>query len=113
VNTLYDHPDFPAGLRAEMEAWTEANTRDEWKPDEPRDVCLYKTRKKALGPFKRQLWELPTLESIIATQEAKLRFLFEQLRVTGTAPAVGRYIRPPARTRALPASLRAAVGSAP
>jgi fructose/tagatose bisphosphate aldolase len=112
VNTLYDHPDFPAGLRAEMEAWTEANTHDEWKPDEPRDVSLYKTRKKALGPFKRQLWELPTLESIIATQEAKLRFLFEQLGVAGTRSAVERYVQPAARTRALPESLRAAVGSA-
>ncbi|HET7677720.1 MAG TPA: class II fructose-bisphosphate aldolase [Candidatus Limnocylindrales bacterium] len=111
-NTLYEHPAFPADLRREMERWCFANTADERQPDEADDQFIYKTRKKALGPFKRELWELPAKEEILATQEAKLRFLMEQLAVSGTSEMVARYVAAPERRRPLPEALRAAVGSA-
>ena len=63
---------------------------------------IYKTRKKALGPFKRQLWELPTKDEILADQEKKLVFLLEQLRVGGSRQMVERYIKPPQRSRPAP-----------
>ena len=113
VNLLYEHAAFPRDLLAEMEAWCESNTRDEWKPDETREQSLYKTRKKALGPFKRQLWEMPTKDQIIADQEAKLGFLMDQLAVSGTAGPVARYVRPPARSLALPEGIRSAVAARP
>lgn len=108
-NLLYEHPAFPAELRAEIEHWCEANTRDEWKTEESRDQSLYKTRKKALGPYKRQLWELASKEEIIAAQEEKLRFLMEQLGVAGSAETVARYVHAPERRRPLPEALRGAV----
>jgi hypothetical protein len=108
-NLLYDHPAFPAELRAEIEGWCEQNTRDEWKPDESRDQSLYKTRKKALGPYKRRLWELPSKAEILAAQEEKLRFLMEQLGVAGTAEVVGRYVHAPERHQPLPQALSATV----
>ena len=57
------------------------NTLDERKPDDDDIQFLYKTRKKALGPYKRQLWELPTKDEILADQQKKIEFLFDQLKV--------------------------------
>ncbi len=111
VNTMYEHPSFPADLRAEMEGWCHANTADERKEGEPDDVFLYKTRKKALGPFKRQLWEFESKAEVIADQEAKMRFLFEQLAVTGTKEAVRQYVHPVEQHRPAPEALREAVAS--
>ncbi|HWH37304.1 MAG TPA: class II fructose-bisphosphate aldolase [Candidatus Limnocylindrales bacterium] len=106
-NLLYDHPAFPPDLKAEIEGWCFANTADERKEGESDDVFLYKTRKKALGPYKRQLWELPTKDEILADQEAKLRYLFEQLGIAGSKEMVARHVRAEGRSRPLPDALRA------
>ncbi len=105
-NLLYEHPAFPAELRAQVAEWCRTNTADERKDGESDDVFLYKTRKKALGPFKRRLWELSSKDEIMAAQETKFRFLFEQLGVVGSAELVARYIRPLAQSRPAPQSLR-------
>jgi hypothetical protein len=55
------------------------------------------------------LWELPTKDQILADQSRKLRYLFEQLAVTGSRAMVDRYVTTPVRHRPAPASLRAAV----
>ena len=107
-NALFDHPAFPEDLRREMYEWCAANLDDERKPGESDDVFLYKTRKKALGPFKRQLWELATRADILADQEKKLGFLFEQLAVAGTRPMVDQFIRPARRSQPAPAVLQQA-----
>jgi len=107
-NLLYEHPAFPADLLREMSSWCLAHTADERKEGESDDVFLYKTRKKALGPYKQQLWELPTKDEIIVAQEAKLRFLFERLGVAGSRRMVERYVKPESRDRPVPAALRAA-----
>ncbi len=104
-NLLYEHPAFPAELLRDIEAWCQLNTADERKPGESDDVFLYKTRKKALGPYKRALWELPTKAEILADQERKLRFLFEQLKIHGTREMVARYIEAPRRSRPIPGAL--------
>jgi len=108
-NLLFDHPAFPPELRREMERWCFENTAAERKPGEADDVFLYKTRKKALGPHKRELWELPTKAEIIADQQRKFRFLFEQLGVAGSRAMVERHVVAPRRPRQLPQSLLAAV----
>ena len=56
-NMLYDH--MPAALRAEIYDWLKANAKDERKATDTDEQFFYKTRKKALGPFKQQLWDLP------------------------------------------------------
>jgi fructose-bisphosphate aldolase, class II len=104
-NVLFEHPAFPRDLLQEMEAWCNVNTADERKEGETESQFLYKTRKKALGPFKRQLWELPTKDEILAAQQDKLRFLFEQLGVAGSREMVEKYVHPPRRSRPAPESL--------
>ena len=57
-NALYDHPAFPEELHREIEAWCIENAADERKPDQTDEQFIYTTRKKAIGPFKRELWDL-------------------------------------------------------
>ena len=56
-NMLFDH--MPAELRDEIYEWLDENAKDERKATDTDEQFFYKTRKKALGPFKRQLWDLP------------------------------------------------------
>jgi fructose/tagatose bisphosphate aldolase len=108
-NALYDHPAFPKELHAAIEGWCFANAADERGPSDSDTQFVYKTRKKALGPNKRALWELGTKDAILADQSKKLRFLFQQLAVTGSRAMVERYVTAPVRHRPAPASLRTAV----
>ena len=59
-NALYEHPDFPPTCSADIERGASPTRPTSASDGRDRRVFLYKTRKKALGPFKRQLWELPT-----------------------------------------------------
>jgi fructose-bisphosphate aldolase class II len=110
-NTLFDHPATPRALLDEVEVWVHANAADERTPGETEQQFVYRTRKKALGPLKRRLWELETIDEILATQAAKLELLYHELRVNGTRAVVDRHVRAPERHRALPDALAAGVGS--
>ena len=105
-NQLFEHPAFPATLHREIHDWCVANAADERKPAQTDEQFVYSSRKKAIGPFKRELWELPTKDEILATQRGKIDFLFAELRVTGTSDLVSRYIRPVESHRPLPDPLR-------
>ena len=71
-------------------------------PGQTDEQFLYKTRKKAIGPFKRQLWDLPEKGEILADQAKKIAFLFRELRVDGSRDMVDRFVRRPIRTGRLP-----------
>ena len=72
------------------------------RTDQTDEQFVYTTRKKAIGPFKRQLWELATKDEILAAQRRKLGFLFTELRVNGSLEMVDRYVRPVAVSRPMP-----------
>jgi fructose-bisphosphate aldolase, class II len=111
-NILYDEGGLPDALRAEMMAWCIANAADERKPDETDEQFLYKTRKKAIGPFKRALWTLPpdAQEQIGANLHVKFGLLFDKLGVRGTRAVVDRFVKIPDLPRPLPAVLGGAEG---
>jgi fructose/tagatose bisphosphate aldolase len=109
-NALYDHPAFPAELMEEIYAWCRANAADERKEGQTEAQFLYTTRKKAIGPFKRQLWDLATKDEILASQAAKVDYLFNQLKVVGSMEMVTRYVTPVPVSRPIPESLKAAAG---
>src|SRR5204862_2790801 len=50
-NLLYEHPEFPASLHREIEAWCVENCPDERKDGQTDQQFVYTTRKKAIGPF--------------------------------------------------------------
>jgi hypothetical protein len=64
----------------------------EAKPGDSDEQFLYRTRKKALGPFKQALWEAAGTPEILETQRAKFQSLFTQLGVGGSRALVERYV---------------------
>ncbi len=106
-NILYDGGGLPAELRAEMMAWCEANCAADRKDGETDEQFLYKTRKKAIGPFKRQLWTLPAdaRAQVEANLRAKFGLLFDELQIAGTRELVDRFVEVPDLPRPLPEAL--------
>jgi hypothetical protein len=111
-NMLYEH--LPAALREAIYAWLRTNAAEERKSGDSDEQFFYKTRKKALGPFKRQLWDLPAevKRSLAKAYDEKFRFLFEQLAVRGTKASVQRFVTEPAVVRQAP-GMAAVVEAAP
>jgi fructose/tagatose bisphosphate aldolase len=93
-NMILDAPTLPEEMKEAIRQYCFANAADERKPGETDEQFVYKTRKKALGPFKRQLWHMPDANKlpIIAELEAKFEFLMEKLGVFNTMDAVTRYV---------------------
>jgi fructose-bisphosphate aldolase, class II len=96
-NIVFDHPKLPADLRERMRSWLEQNAAGERKSGDTNEQFYYKARKKAIGPFKRDLWSLPeeVRSAIAADLEKTFAFLFEQLNVNGTEDQVHRFIQAP------------------
>ena len=104
-NLLYEHPAFPKELHEQIQHWCDAEAADERKPDQTEEQFVYTTRKKAIGPFKRELWDLPTKDEILAAQRRKVAFLFTELQVNGTMAMVEKYVHPIEVHRPLPDAL--------
>jgi fructose/tagatose bisphosphate aldolase len=106
-NIIYDGGGLPDDLRAEMMEWCRLNAADERKDGETDEQFLYRTRKKAIGPFKRQLWTLPApaADRIAANLRAKFGLLFDELGIAHTRDLVERHVTPPVLPRSLPAPL--------
>jgi len=83
-------------MKQEIRDFCFANAADERKAGETDEQFVYKTRKKALGPYKRRMWDMPqsAKQPIIAELEAKFEFLMEKLGVFGTKDIVAKYVRP-------------------
>ena len=111
-NALFEHPAFPKELHQAIEHWCFENAADERKPDQTDEQFVYTTRKKAIGPFKRELWDLATKDEILAAQRRKIAFLFTELGVNGSRGMVERYIRPVEQRRPAPAALGKAAATA-
>src|SRR5882762_441112 len=96
-NMVYEHPQFPADLKAEMYTWVRANATEERKPKDTEEQFIYKARKKALGPFKQRMWSLPedTRKAIGQSLEERFTFLMRQLKINDTASVVSRFVRVP------------------
>ncbi len=93
-NIVYDH--FPLPVKEKIYAWIKENMRSEKKEDNTEEQFIYKTRKKALGPFKKELFSLPKdIKAKISEKlEEEFDFLFQQLKVEGTKELVDKYVSP-------------------
>jgi fructose-bisphosphate aldolase, class II len=96
-NIVFDHPRLPADLRQRLRSWVDENAAGERKSGDTNEQFYYKARKKAIGPFKRDLWSLPedVRAAIASDLENTFAFLFEQLNVNGTEDQVNRFIQAP------------------
>jgi len=95
-NMVLDAPTFPEEMKREIREFCFANAADERKPGETDEQFVYKTRKKALGPFKRRMWDMPdkAKQPIVSELESKFEFLMEKLGAFGTKDVVAKYVRP-------------------
>jgi fructose-bisphosphate aldolase class II len=112
-NMLYDH--MPDSLRKEIYAWLDRNTADERKPTDTDEQFFYKTRKKALGPFKKEIWDMPddVKETLARAYDDKFGFLFRQLNIHDTRDLVAKHVHPRVQHREMPHPDLAVVEAAP
>jgi len=110
---LYDH--MPQTLRDEIYAWLDVNAKDERKASDTDEQFYYKTRKKALGPFKKQIWALSAdvKSTLAAAYDAKFEFLFTQLNIGNTADVVAKFVSAPELHRPMPHADLPVVEAAP
>jgi fructose/tagatose bisphosphate aldolase len=101
-NIMFDH--IPADLLAEVYAWLDVNAKDERKATDSDAQFYYKTRKKAIGPFKARLWALPAevKATLAAAYDDKFTFLFTQLGMAGTKKHVEAFVKAPEQRRPFP-----------
>lgn len=101
-NMILDAPSLPAEMKDGIRAFCFENCQDERKSGETDEQFVYKTRKKAIGPFKRRMWDLPaeSKQPIIDAIEKKFEFLLDKLGVYGTRDLLLQYV--PATGSALP-----------
>jgi fructose/tagatose bisphosphate aldolase len=111
-NMLFDH--MPAELRTRIYEWLSTNAKDERKPTDSDEQFFYKTRKKALGPFKKDIWNMPAdaKAALAKVYDEKFNFLFLQLAINGTASTVAKYVKATAMHRQDPTQA-VAVAAAP
>jgi fructose/tagatose bisphosphate aldolase len=111
-NMLYDA--IPTPLRDEIYEWLRTNAKDERKPTDSDEQFFYKTRKKALGPFKKQFWDLPAevKAKLADAYDEKFGFLFAQLAIGNTADVVAKFVQAPVIHRPDPTQA-VAVAAAP
>ncbi len=104
TNTFLDHPNFPQSLLDGIYAHLDAHHAHERNPSDTDIVFHLKTRKKAMGPFKPELWGLPQArsEEIFASVEDHYAFFYEKLNVAGTRELVNRIVRPIAHHKPMP-----------
>jgi fructose/tagatose bisphosphate aldolase len=96
-NMVYEHPQFPKDLKAEMYAWIRTNATEEKKPKDTEEQFIYKARKKAIGPFKQQMWSISAdaRQAIGQSLEERFTFLMKQLNIRDTAAVVAKFVRVP------------------
>jgi fructose/tagatose bisphosphate aldolase len=92
-NMIYESKHFPADLKKKIYEWLKVNAANEAKPGETDEQFLYKTRKKAFGPFKKEIVGLPqkTRDTIADEIQDKFDFLFKQLNAVNNKESVDRY----------------------
>jgi fructose/tagatose bisphosphate aldolase len=92
-NMIYKSGHFPEDQKKRMYEWLRVNVAIEAKQGETEEQFIYKTRKKALGPFKKEIMGLPqqTRDAIAAEIETKFDFLFKQLNVVNKRALVNKY----------------------
>lgn len=93
-NMLFER--LPADLRAAMYAFLDEKYASERKPGMTDEQFYYKTRKNAIGPFKRETWNLPAekKEELRHAWEAQFSKLFRLLGLSGTRAYIEQTIRP-------------------
>ncbi len=85
-NLIYDSQHFPDYLREKIYKWCLENFKDRKKEKESDKQFLYRFRKRALGSFKKEIWNIPqkNRDNISEELEEKISLIFQKLGVSDT-----------------------------
>ena len=91
-NMIYDSKYLSEGLKQEIYKYLHENMAKEKKEGETDEQFIYKTRKKAFGPFKEKFWNLPlsAREGIGKELEERFDLLFKKLKANDTYNQVAK-----------------------
>ncbi|HUP46215.1 MAG TPA: class II fructose-bisphosphate aldolase [Thermoanaerobaculia bacterium] len=94
-NMILDAESLPSSIREGIRNFCFENAADERKSGETDEQFIYKTRKKALGPFKRRLWDMDekAKQPIVDALERKFEFLMEKLGAFGSRDTINKYVK--------------------
>ncbi|MCF7877566.1 MAG: aldolase, partial [Candidatus Omnitrophica bacterium] len=92
-NIIYDY--MPLPLKEKIYSWLDKNFYKERQKDWTDDQFIYKLRKKALGPFKKEIYQLPAdlKDKIKSVLKEEFSFLFDKLNLKNTKKIVNKYIK--------------------
>jgi len=93
-NLIYDSPAFPEELSRRIKDHLLHAYSGERKAGDTEEQFIYRTRKKAFGDFKKEIWSMPEDRASVIREALEERFalLFRELNVTDTADLVNRYV---------------------
>ncbi len=93
-NIIYESKYFPRELLDRINSHLSDKYTNERKQGETEEQFLYKTRKKAFGDFKKEMWNIPEsdLKGIREELESRFVLLFGKLNVMGTRDLVKRFV---------------------
>lgn len=95
-NLTFDHPAFPKELLDEIYAYADEHFSDERSAKHTDQQFHYSLRKKAWGPFKQKLWEMPeeNRRQIRESLSERFAFFFTALSVQNTQSLIRETITP-------------------
>ncbi len=93
-NMIYESKHFPQLLKAKIYEWLKVNAASERQEGETEEQFFYKARKKALGPFKKEIMGLSQgiRDAIAGEIEEKFDFLFKQLNAVNNKDLVDKCV---------------------
>jgi fructose/tagatose bisphosphate aldolase len=96
-NIIYDSPNFPEALLTTIHQHLDARYNQERTTEETEEQFIYKTRKRAFGDFKNELWHLPPSNhrAIMKERENRFSLIFRKLNVINTGNLVQKYVTIP------------------
>ena len=110
MNLFLDHPAFPAKLTEKLHKFLDVAAADERKANMTDAQFYYKSRKKAMGPFKPEMWNLPAeaKDALYAALEAQFAFFYNKLNIGDTRALVDQIVTVVEYHQPKPASTRVA-----
>jgi len=93
-NIMYDR--IPPDLLEKIHAYLREHHGNERKPEHTDEQFYYNTRKRAIGPFKDELWNISkdVRKEIEDAWEKQFSLLFDRLNIAGTKVEIEQFIHP-------------------
>jgi fructose/tagatose bisphosphate aldolase len=96
-NIIFDSPAFPGDLLKRIYHYVDTQLSDERTDGATEEQFHYRARRKVIGNFKKELWNIPApaLAKIIAELESRFSLMFRKLNVVNTVELVRKYVAGP------------------